>query len=214
MGLADCCLAKAKKILLLWISVHCCNVAWSAVITTTNQSDNDGDPIDKGWGSELPNLTSTTELTNIDQNVESVLEKFPNSTDTNSTSMNYIIEYKPQVFDSPEDIKTQREWGGNCTLAHWDNCKVLASWFGKYEDPKDGEIKEYTIDCKEEPVVCLKNSWTVTRCNLLCMSRCNVSGSTRFTTVVNMKNKIVDNFVIKRLHVIISFPERNPIQIR
>ncbi|CAL8095714.1 unnamed protein product [Orchesella dallaii] len=95
-----------------------------------------------------------------------------NSTD-NSTNSNYIIEYKPLVFDSPEDIKTQQEWGGNCTLANWDNCKVLVSWFGNYKDPKDEEIKEYRIDCRLEPVLCLTNSWTVTRCNLLCMSRCN-----------------------------------------
>jgi len=97
-----------------------------------------------------------------------------NST-TNSTNSNYVIEYKPLVFDSLEDIKTQQEWGGNCTLQHWDNCKALLSWFGNYEDPKDGEVKEYLIDCRQEPVLCLKNSWTVTRCNLLCMSRCNVS---------------------------------------
>lgn len=75
----------------------------------------------------------------------------------NFTNSNFLIEYKPVVFDSPEDIKTQQEWGGNCTLAHWDQCKVLAKYFGKYEDPKDGEIKEYVIDCREEPVVCLTN---------------------------------------------------------
>lgn len=148
----------------------------TTIATLTDITKNTVEPSDNSHttdaDSELVNNSSTT--VSPSPSVKSVVEVGVNSTQTNSTKSNYMVEYKPLVFDSPDDIKTQQEWGGNCTLTNWNECKVLARWFGKYEDPKDGEIKEYFIDCKEEPVVCLTNSWTVTRCNLLCMGRCNV----------------------------------------
>ncbi len=149
----------------------------TTIATLTDTSKNTVKPSDNlnsvTTDSELRNNSSSTTVS-PSASVKSVVEVEVNSTQTNSTKSNYMIEYKTLVFDSPDDIKTQQEWGGNCTLTNWNECKVLARWFGKYEDPKDGEIKEYFIDCKEEPVVCLTNSWTVTRCNLLCMGRCNV----------------------------------------
>lgn len=148
----------------------------TTIATLTDISKNTAKPIDNSnsvtTDSELRNSSSNT--VSPSPSVISVVEVEVNSTQTNSTKSNLMVEYKTLVFDSPDDIKTQQEWGGNCTLTNWNECKVLARWFGKYEDPKDGEIKEYFIDCKEEPVVCLTNSWTVTRCNLLCMGRCNV----------------------------------------
>lgn len=127
-------------------------------------------------------LTTTAEVKPVKSKSDSLTKTLvppTNSTskDTNSTSSNYVIEYKPLVFDSPEDIKAQQEWGGNCSAADWDKCKKTAAWFGKYISPNNETLMEYILDCKQEPVqiLCLTNNWTVTRCNLLCMSRCNVS---------------------------------------
>lgn len=91
------------------------------------------------------------------------------------------------VFDLPEDIRTQVDWGGNCTQADWMACSNLTSWFGGkyYWDQKEKRMKEIMkikkgmkdpeLHCINEDVYCVKNFWSVTRCNILCMGRCNVS---------------------------------------
>jgi len=79
-----------------------------------------------------------------------------------------------------ENVKNETEpispmWGGNCTETNWKRCSSLKVYFGAYvaqNDPKK-EFRNYTINCSEQKVLCLRNGWTVTRCQILCMGKCN-----------------------------------------
>ncbi|CAL8126990.1 unnamed protein product [Orchesella dallaii] len=67
------------------------------------------------------------------------------------------------------------DWGGNCTKKDWDKCSHLDRWVvSHYVDVKKPELgfKYHETDCTLAEVFCLKNGWTVTRCQLLCM-QCN-----------------------------------------
>jgi len=67
------------------------------------------------------------------------------------------------------------EWGGNCTQRNWKKCskmKVFSSYI-RDENKPGKEMKYVEIDCRLQPILCLKNKWTVTRCQILCMGKCN-----------------------------------------
>jgi hypothetical protein len=101
---------------------------------------------------ENRNSSSSNEVSSKYANLE--LEKFanlpPNASEEISSSE--ITE---------EDRMTQEDWGGNCTVAFFDKCKVIKSWFGYYLNPKKGpdqpKWKNYQLDCKIEPTLCMKN---------------------------------------------------------
>jgi hypothetical protein len=95
-----------------------------------------------------------------------------NASEKNTSNL-YILP--AQTFLTQEDRMTQEEWGGNCSLADWDRCKVIKTWFGNYMDKSDPEHlwKQSELDCILQPVLCMKNGWTVNRCHVLCMGRCN-----------------------------------------
>jgi len=102
-----------------------------------------------------------------------------------------LMSFDEMMFLSPEDSNILEEWGGNCTLADWDNCKVKKAWFGYYVNPKyaDGgnETKwlHFELDCKLEPPLCMNNGWTVNRCHILCMGHCNKEMLYKFDKYMN-----------------------------
>jgi len=98
-----------------------------------------------------------------------------NSESHQNISSNLMLLFPSQTLVTQGDKLTQEEWGGNCTLANWDKCKVVKTWFGWYLDKVENEMKwkHLELDCVLEPVLCMKNGWTVNRCHILCMGRCN-----------------------------------------
>lgn len=83
---------------------------------------------------------------NVSQYANLELDKFANFP-LNATEVNLYGNVL-----TPEDLTTQEDWGGNCTVAVWDKCKVISSWFGYYLNPNEGPDQpkwlNYQLDCK------------------------------------------------------------------
>jgi hypothetical protein len=150
------------------------------------------------FGSAEPTESLSTQeaITITTQNPVSVVESLNNSIDAAGTSSENVSDSvtpsseKKEQQDKEENdssnlkltenVKNETEpiapeWGGNCTETNWIGCSSLKTYFGAYVDPKDPTktVKHHEIDCKIQPILCLKNGWTVTRCQILCMGRCN-----------------------------------------
>jgi len=78
---------------------------------------------------------------------------------------------------SPEDEAVNQDWQGDCMASHWKYCNqvthiTVMDVFTQIKG-KDTVWQHLNLNCLNEPIVCLHNGWTVNRCHILCMSKCN-----------------------------------------
>lgn len=79
---------------------------------------------------------------------------------------------------TPQDLKVREEWGGNCLAKDWEACTNISSWGGDYivrekYKPFTTTLHHFEVHCDWTELFCLRNGWTVSRCHMVCMGRCN-----------------------------------------
>ena len=86
-----------------------------------------------------------------------------------------------------EDERARQEWGGECTVADWKSCYNITVMglptkvHPLYPNDRKKNIRTQlncfdTNEALDFPWLCLRNRWTVNRCHILCMSKCNRGG--------------------------------------
>jgi hypothetical protein len=82
---------------------------------------------------------------------------------------------------SPEDIAVRKDWEGDCMASDWEHCSRLESIsrMRVHNKTAKGVVVwiDWQMDCRnthvDTNITCLDNGWTVNRCQLICMAKCN-----------------------------------------
>ncbi|CAL8071489.1 unnamed protein product [Orchesella dallaii] len=87
---------------------------------------------------------------------------------------------------SPDDQYVRDEWNGTCMAADWKRCSKIKQIVVIDVIHTQFERKNMSMDCLNQPTLCLTNGWTANRCHIVCMAaQCNKSLYHNWDRIVN-----------------------------